>query len=377
MRRHAIRTVLISAMVGGASLLAACQGQPQATTGTPPQTTTAAKPTGGSPTTGPAASPAASPAAKAAISPAASPARAPSPSPAVSPAAKAAASPAASPARAPSPAVVAASPSPGAGCQFVLGFAQMRDLVGPATVGNCLEDARQIPGNGNTEQRTTNGLLVHRALDGRLLFITANQTWINGPEGLVQRPNNQRFPWEGDRQLVEALQRGGHIVYFRHGATDRSQQDTDPNNLANCTTQRNLTDQGRAQARAVGEAFRALRIPVGQVLSSEYCRALEHARLSFGAATSERSLVLPDPLPQPEREQNTAALQQLLARPPAAGTNTIMVSHSPNIKDAVNVDLPAEGGAAVLRVDEQGRPTLVARVLPEEWTAWAEALARP
>ena len=253
----------------------------------------------------------------------------------------------------------------------------MRDLVGAATVGECLENAREIPGNGNTEQRTTNGLLVYRALDGRLLFITANQTWVNGPEGLVQRPNNQRFPWEGDRQLIEALQRGGHIVYFRHGATDRSQQDTDPRNLANCATQRNLSDQGRAQARATGEAFRALKIPVGQVLSSEYCRALEHARLSFGGATIEPSLVLPDPLPQPERAQNTARLQQLLAARPAPGMNTIMVSHSPNIKDAVGVDLPTEGGAAILKVDEQGKPALVARVLAEDLTTWVQALASP
>ena len=44
------------------------------------------------------------------------------------------------------------------------------------------------------------------------------------------------------RQLVEALRTGGYVIYLRHGATDQSQTDSDPNNLANCATQRNLTD---------------------------------------------------------------------------------------------------------------------------------------
>jgi broad specificity phosphatase PhoE len=257
---------------------------------------------------------------------------------------------------------------------MVLGFATMRDLVGPATVGECVENERQEPGNGNAEQRTTNGILVYRALDGRLLFSTADRTWINGPQGLVERPNNQRFQWEGDRQVIEALQDGGHIIYFRHATTDRSQQDSDPTNLANCAAQRNLAEAGRAQARTVGEAFRTLSIPVGAVLSSEYCRALEHSRLAFGRAEVEPSLVLPDPLPAEARQRNTAALQSLLATPPSAGTNTVMVSHSPNIREAADVDLPVEGEAAILRPNVGTRPTVVARILPGEWTALAQAL---
>src|SRR5262245_29980582 len=65
-------------------------------------------------------------------------------------------------------------------------------------------------------------------------------------------------PGQLDRPLLTALRDGGHVIYFRHAATDRSQQDSDPHNLANCATQRNLTDDGRADARTIGEAFRAL-----------------------------------------------------------------------------------------------------------------------
>jgi phosphohistidine phosphatase SixA len=250
----------------------------------------------------------------------------------------------------------------------------MRDLVGAATVGTCQENERQIPGNGNAEQRTSNGMMVFRALDQRVLFVGPTQTWINREGTVVTRPNDQRLDWEGDRQLVEALRQGGRVVYFRHGATDPNQTDSDPNNLANCATQRNLTEAGRQQGRTIGEALQKLNIPVGQVLSSQYCRALEYSRLLFGKEPQvEPSLVLPDPLTDAQRAQNTDALKQVLARAPQPGTNTFLVSHSPNIRLAANVDLPVEGGAAVFRLD-QGGPTLVARVLPDEWPVWAQVL---
>lgn len=343
--------VFLLAVVSGVVALTACQPASSVAPTAPPVATTA---------------PAASPAVISA-SPAAAVSASPSAAVSASPAAPPAASPAASP---------VASPSAVA-CTFQLGFAEMRRLVGAATVGDCLEPERQIPGNGNVEQRTTNGVLVYRAIDGRVLFSNASQTWINRDGTVVTRANNQRLDWEGDRQMVEALRAGGHNVYFRHGQTDPSQTDTDPNNLANCATQRNLTDAGRAQARAIGEAFRTLAIPVGQVLSSPYCRALEYSRLAFNTATPEPSLVLPDPLTDQQKAQNTAVVQRLLATPPAAGVNTIMVAHSPNIRLAANVDLPNEGGAAVFVIDEQGAPKLVARVLAEEWTTLAQVLGPP
>ena len=54
--------------------------------------------------------------------------------------------------------------------------------------------------------------------------------------------------------------------------------------LHDCRTQRNLSDEGRAHARQVGEAFRAQGVPVAQVLSSPWCRCLETARLAFGVS---------------------------------------------------------------------------------------------
>jgi phosphohistidine phosphatase SixA len=176
--------------------------------------------------------------------------------------------------------------------------------------------------------------------------------------------------------VIAALKNGGHVVLFRHGTTDQSQQDTDPQNLADCTTQRNLTDDGRAEARAIGEAFRALQIPVGQVLSSEYCRAQEYSILSFDKVTVEPSLVLPNPLPADERQRNREAVQRLLATPPPPGTNTILVTHSPNVKDAVDVDLTVEGSAVILR-PTGGLPAVVALALPGDWTSLAQGPGSP
>lgn len=180
---------------------------------------------------------------------------------------------------------------------------------------------------------------------------------------------------EEDRQMVQALRAGGNVIYFRHGATDQTQTDSDPNNLANCATQRNLTDAGRAQAQTIGTAFRTLGIPVGMVLSSEYCRALEYSRLAFTVAQPERSLDLTDPLTDQQKADSVQNVKRLLGTLPTAGTNTILVSHSPNIRLAAGVDLPVEGEAAVFRVDPSGTSTLVTLVMPTDWPVLAQALA--
>jgi hypothetical protein len=83
-----------------------------------------------------------------------------------------------------------------AGCRFVLGFAQVRGMVGAATVGDCLEDERFNPDNGDSLQRTSGGLLVWRKSDNWTAFTDGYRTWVNGPRGLQQRLNTERFDWE-------------------------------------------------------------------------------------------------------------------------------------------------------------------------------------
>src|SRR5262245_10266362 len=91
-------------------------------------------------------------------------------------------------------------------------------------------------------------------------------------------------PLQG-KELVEALQKGGYVIFFRHTQTDPNMADTDTLNLENTKAQRHLTDKGREQAKAIGAAFKKLNIPVSQVFTSQFYRAVEVARLAqFGAA---------------------------------------------------------------------------------------------
>ena len=82
-------------------------------------------------------------------------------------------------------------------CHFVLGFKTLRDLIGYDIVGECLENQHH-GANGDALQQTTGGLLVWRKADNWTAFTDGYRTWINGPNGLVQRLNTERFPWEAD-----------------------------------------------------------------------------------------------------------------------------------------------------------------------------------
>jgi phosphohistidine phosphatase SixA len=163
--------------------------------------------------------------------------------------------------------------------------------------------------------------------------------------------------------LVEALRQGGYVIYFRHAATDQSQTDTETQNLEDCSKQRNLNEQGRAQARAIGESFLSLNIPVGLVLSSGYCRARDTAMLAFGQAEITSDLTgFPDEL----REQRIKTLRQMLSTPPTPGTNTILVAHGFNITNTVGITIE-EGEAAIFAPLGENEFALVARVLADEW----------
>jgi hypothetical protein len=93
-------------------------------------------------------------------------------------------------------AAVSPSPEPEPdGCRFGPRFADLRDRLGAEMVGDCLEP-RHLADNGDALQATTNGLLIERKAGGSVAFSNGSQTWIDGPQGLQQRSNNERFGWE-------------------------------------------------------------------------------------------------------------------------------------------------------------------------------------
>ena len=150
----------------------------------------------------------------------------------------------------------------------------------------------------------------------------------------------------GPLELVEALREGGYVVYLRHATTDRSREDYPDVDLGDCRTQRNLSEAGREQARAIGASFRALEIPLGRVAASEYCRTRETAELAFGSFEEERDLTGFPEKSNPTYEERVRRTKELLAAPPSEGTNTILVAHVKNLEESAGRSIE-EGELAV------------------------------
>jgi virginiamycin B lyase len=167
--------------------------------------------------------------------------------------------------------------------------------------------------------------------------------------------------------LAPSLRRGGYVIYFRHAATDFSMSDREGASLSDCSRQRNLDARGRAQARAIGRAIRALALPIGRVLASRFCRTRDTARLAFGRVTLTSDLTsLPQAGSERERQRRIRALRRLLSRAPAVGRNDVLVAHLFNIQAAANVQLQ-EGEAAIFRPLGRRGFRLVRRVKADGW----------
>ena len=181
------------------------------------------------------------------------------------------------------------------------------------------------------------------------------------------------FSRAAQAEWIDDVRQGGYVIVIRHGATFSNQADTDPLNIKNVAAQRQLNDQGRAQAKAMGEAMRTLKIPVGTVITSMFQRAVETGTLlGFGEVkstfdVSEGGLVVtPD-----ENTRRTQALRKLAGTPPAAGSNVVIVTHKPNIMDAFGKDWfdVREGEASVFKPDGNGGYKPVVRIKADEWSA--------
>lgn len=146
--------------------------------------------------------------------------------------------------------------------------------------------------------------------------------------------------------LLDRLRTGGYVLYLRHAATEATQDDPAPD-LSDATTQRNLSAEGRDQARRIGDAVRRLRIPIGRVRASPYQRTLDTGRLAFGRAEPARDL-LNEAYPGTDDERLAGGLRRLLRERPAAGTDTVLVSHGFNLNEVTGLSV-AEGDTVVFR----------------------------
>lgn len=152
---------------------------------------------------------------------------------------------------------------------------------------------------------------------------------------------------------AQALDRPGTVIALRHA---RAPGTGDPAGfvLGDCTTQRNLDDGGRAQARDIGQSLRAAGLDGAPVYSSRWCRCLETAELlALGPVT---------PLPaldsffgaRQRRQAQTEALRAFLAAEGADGPALVLVTHQVNISALAGRGTRSGEGVVLQRLPDGG-----------------------
>ncbi|HJT86560.1 MAG TPA: histidine phosphatase family protein [Bryobacteraceae bacterium] len=178
----------------------------------------------------------------------------------------------------------------------------------------------------------------------------------------------QSQPLSG-RALVTALRQGGYVIVMRHASSPSQPPEAHAADPENTGRERQLDEKGRTTAAAMGEALRRLKIPIGEIFSSPTYRALETVRLA--------QLGNPHRVPElgdggrgmkASTEQQAEWLRTKVKQFPA-GTNTLIVTHSPNMQRAFPqwTEGLEDGEALILGPDSKGGATLVARVKIEQW----------
>jgi len=177
-------------------------------------------------------------------------------------------------------------------------------------------------------------------------------------------PATPTAPQITDAALLAALRAGGLVVYFRHTATDFSRDDRQMRDFDDCRNQRPLSHKGRADARAIGAEWKRLKLPVGPVLASPYCRTREVAQLMFGR--HERSNEVRGG-PADAGALRYAGLKQLLSTPRMSADILVISSHGNPWRALSDTPYLAEGEAVILRPQGAGRWELLAQLRGEEW----------
>ncbi len=163
-----------------------------------------------------------------------------------------------------------------------------------------------------------------------------------------------------DDPIVDQLKEGGAILMIRHALAPGT-GDPPHFNIGDCTTQRNLDDRGRTQAKAIGDWLRSKGIYSATVYSSQWCRCLETAALiDLGGVTELPALNSFFERTQ-DREPNIKALQSFIATQPADGELIILVTHFVTIS-AIARQAVSSGEGVVLRRTESGKHAVVGRL---------------
>jgi phosphohistidine phosphatase SixA len=163
-----------------------------------------------------------------------------------------------------------------------------------------------------------------------------------------------------ERAAWAALRQGGHVALMRHAAAPGGAGDPPGFRLDDCATQRNLSAEGRADAKAMGERFRAEGVAVGKLLSSPWCRCVDTARLlDLGPVEIEPTFsnvfVLAD-----QRRALTAGAKAVVTAW-SGPTTLLVVTHGANIQARTGQN-PASGEIVVVAAGPDGTIQVVGRI---------------
>jgi phosphohistidine phosphatase SixA len=163
-------------------------------------------------------------------------------------------------------------------------------------------------------------------------------------------------------EVSQAMAAGGHVLYFRHAATDRGGADLPDQPRA---AQRNLSEDGIADCELIGRRFRELRYGVDEVRASPFFRCMEMGEIAFGQ-TIRDEMLLSSKNELSTNDARNAYLLDLMAQPRGGQGHVILIGHSGNFLNATGV-LLEPGEAGVVRPKGPNGFEIVGQVLPEQW----------
>jgi phosphohistidine phosphatase SixA len=164
---------------------------------------------------------------------------------------------------------------------------------------------------------------------------------------------------QDDARLLDAVRTGKAFAIMRHalapGFSDPAGFDVN-----DCSTQRNLSDEGRAQARAIGDTFRKGGISDANVFSSAWCRCLETARLLDLGPVAKLPPLNSFFEARERRDAQTAALRDWLMDYKQEKP-LVLVTHQVNIS-ALTGSYASSGETVIARIDENGRVAVLGSI---------------
>lgn len=177
--------------------------------------------------------------------------------------------------------------------------------------------------------------------------------------------------------VIGELKQGGYVLVIRHTATDESQKDVFPFRYDDMKLQRQLSENGRAAAGAIGADIKKAGIPLDKVYTSKLNRAVETGKLLTGKEVETRDELTDSGAGSASSMANPtgantkvgAAIRTLANAAPASGSNNVLVTHKTNIADAFGKEYAdvSEGESIILKPESGSQAKIIGRIKPSDW----------